>query len=217
MAFLDSISSIAGSISPITNLIPGGGIFNSALTGGTKLLGFLTGKGGVPDHERPDLIRISDATGLTQQQASDLCAMEERRSPENYDAIVKKYANNPAGLLPLISEWNQNNPGRKIEAAPAPVPAVVVQTVAPIAVVPPVVAQQPSLASNFSGTDVKDAGTAIIKGAQGGLTDWAMSTPAGQQAKKDGFNSWLKDNQLYVFSAGLAILALIYKAFFTKK
>jgi hypothetical protein len=220
MGLLDSVSSIAGSISPITNLIPGGGIFNSALSTGTKLLGFLTGKGGVPDHERPDLIRISDSTGLTQQQASDLCAMEESRSRDNYDTIVKKYANNPQGLLPLIAEWNAKHPDRAIvAAAPAPVvvPPVVVQSLVTSTPVPAVVTQQPSLASNLTGEDVKDAGKAIIKGAQGGLSDWALNTPEGKAAKAEGFKSWLTDNQLPVAGFGLFVLFLIYKAFFAKK
>lgn len=222
MGFLDSVNSITGSLSPITNLIPGGGIFNSALSTGTKLLGFLTGKGGVPDHERPDLIRISEATGLTQQQASDLCAMEESRSPANYDDIVKKYANNPNGLLPLITEWNQKHPDRAIvAAAPAPAPAViqpvVMQSLVTTAPVAPVVQQMPSVASNLTGEDVKDAGKAIIKGAQGGLSDWAMNTPEGKAAKAEGFKSWLTDNQLPVAGFGLFVLFLIYKAFFAKK
>jgi hypothetical protein len=226
MGLFDTVSSLAEGASPVTNLIPGGAGVNLAISTVSKLKNFLSGKGGAPDHERPDIISISNATGLTQQQVSDLCGMEEKRSPDNYDDIVKKYANNPGAMLSLVHEWNDNNPSKKIvplEEIPSYMPTQVQQspvsktTVVPAQLVQTTSTSTPVIANGFNGTDLKDLGTAILKGAQGGATDWGMNTPAGKQAKKDGFNSWLKDNQLPVAGFGLFVLFLIYKAFIYKK
>lgn len=223
MGFLDSFSSLASTASPLTNLIPGGGVFNAAVSIGSKLGNFLSGKGGVPDHERPDIVSISNQTGLTQQQVSDLCGMEESRSPANYDDIVKKYAGNPSGLLPLIDEWNGKNPSRKIVSLdsitpsyPQSVPATVYQAPASLtaATVPAVVMQSlTSSAAPSNAIDIKGLGGAILTGAQNGATDWAMATPAGIQAKNQGAISWAKDNMLYFVLGAVALGALIFKAF----
>jgi hypothetical protein len=232
MGLFDSVSSLASAASPVTNLLPGGSAINLGISLGSKLGKFLSGGGGAPDHERPDIVSISNQTGLTQKQVENLCGMEEKRSPSNYDDIVKKYAANPAGLLNLVSEWNASHSGSDkivpldsipdyMPTQPTQVPPTVYQSpvLASSFTVPTTVVQAPVSApvNNLTGTDLKDLGTSILKGGQAGATDWAMQTPAGQQAKKDGFNSWLKDNELYVFAGALALLALIYKAFFSKK
>lgn len=229
MGFLDSFASLANMASPVTNMIPGGGVANAVLSIGSKLGNFLSGKGGVPDHERPDIISISNQTGLTQQQVSDLCGMEESRSPANYDDIVKKYAANPSGLLPLIDEWNSKNPSKKIVSldsitpnypqTAAAVPATVYQAPAALSfsTVPAMVSQQ-SLANagTASAPDLKGLGGAILTGAQNGATDWAMATPAGIKAKNEGAISWAKDNIVYFMLGAVALGALILKAFSKK-
>lgn len=226
----DTISNLAGSASPVTNLIPGGAWVNTALSIGSKLGSFLSGKGGVPDHERGDIASISNQTGLTQDQVSWLCGMEESRSSANYDAIVKKYAANPAGLLPLIDEWNGKNPGKKIVSLESITPAL-----------PPVVYQLPTTSAAFVNTVVEQAPTAqlsltanveqnatgkpslgglagaVIKGAGQGATDWAMETDAGKEAKNQGAISWAKDNIVAFVLGGLLLGGLIFKAFFSKK
>lgn len=232
MGFLDTISSLAGAAGDVG--VPGGGALALATKLGSKLGSFLSGKGGgVPDHERPDLVAISNTTGLTQQQVSDLCGMEESRSPANYDAIVKKYRDNPNGLLPLIDEWNSKHPDKKIVSLdsitpnyPQTVP-MVVQQLAPAALVaapvPAVVQQAPTalvaasvpatVQQSLTGGDLKDLGGAILKGGQAGASDWWLQTDAGKQAKSEGALSWAKDNFLFFLAGGIALGLLIYKAF----
>lgn len=215
-----SLAGSAGDI-PGVSAIP----FAGSVSTGLKLLGSFL-KGGVPDHERADLITLSSATGLTQQQAADLCGMEEGRSRDNYDTIVKKYANNPGAILPLVAEWNEKHPSQKIVAAPE----------SPTAVVPSVVLQQPQLQQfdfvpssvsqlpqmeGFAGSagvnsQLGDFAKAVLLGAQKGGTDYALSTPAGKEAKNQGAISWAKDNVLILVAAGVALGLLIYRAFIKK-
>lgn len=200
---------------PGVDMIPGAGIVK---TGFSLLTNFL--KGGVPDHERGDIVAISAATGLTQQQVQDLCGMEESRSKDNYDTICKKYAGNPGAMLPLISEWNDKHPGQKIALqaeAPAPAPAMVpavVQQMPTALMASPVPSLVPqSLAATAS---LGDYAKAAIGGAQKGVTDVFMQTPAGMQAKSDGAMSWAKDNLLILIAAGIGLGFLIFKAFSKK-
>jgi hypothetical protein len=201
---------------PGVDLIPGAGIFK---TGVNLLSGLL--KGGVPDHERGDLVTLSTATGLTQQQAADLSAWDADRNHEYYDATVKKYANNPASIAPLIPAWNAAHPDKpRITLLDPQVPPVVAQAPAPVAAAPAFVAQSltstPIVAPVAAGGPLDGLGKAVLGGAQQGASDWFMKTPAGMQAKSDGAMSWAKDNVLILCAAGVALGLLIYRAFIKK-
>jgi hypothetical protein len=228
MGFLDDASSLASMAGGLG--FPGLGLVGTGGKVVSKLAGFLSGKRGAPDHERSDIKTISNATGLTEKQVEDLCGMEEKRSPDNYDDIVKKYANSPGGMLSLVNEWNDKNPSRAIvalDSIPDYMPTQVAATVhqSPVAsqsfTVPASVYQASTssapVSNSLTGTDLKGLGTAVLTGAQNAATDWAMNTPEGQAAKKSGMKNWLRENQLGVFIAGLGLLGLIYKAFFSRK
>jgi len=60
---------------------------------------------------------------------------------------------------------------------------------------------------------IKDILTAAGQGAMDAATAKALETQAGQDAKKAGFKSFVKDNQLIIGLGGLAVAGLAYKAF----
>jgi hypothetical protein len=216
--------SLAGTVGDIpgVDLIPGAGVAKTVLKGLSGLFG-----GSKEDVSEAKMKQVAADCGYPYQDVYDLCWWDQARTKEGTaEKSAIKYASNNAQFRADVMQYNIDRPDRQLHPvaqalAPAAVPSAVYQVPYVAASVPAAVEQltgvTPKLASNFSGTDLKDLGTAILKGAQGGATEWGMNTPAGKQAKSDGFQSWLKDNQLYVFAAGLAVLGLIYKAFFSKK
>lgn len=227
---------IGGLLGGALSLIPGGGLLSGI--GGMFSPGGMFGPG-IPGHENADADRIANAIGITRQNALDLCGMVENEAGKggpNFDDIVKDYAGRPQDALELIPRYNRKNPNNPITPrnssaagtayqTPGVVSPYVVQTFGTAAqgfapVIPRYVDQssmqlaQQAQAQQFS---VGGLGTAVLTGAQTGATDYLMDTPQGKAAKNEGAISWVKDNVVYFILGGIALGALIFKAFFSKK
>jgi hypothetical protein len=230
MGALDNLSSLASTAGDLG--VPGAGLVG----GFGKLLGGLFGKKTDVAQQSNDVNTCGDNNGITHQQASDIIACEERKVKDGFDQIARRAASDNVYFLSLLQKYNSDNPGSRVVVNSNGAamyqqgisPGVAYSDVYQPGISPgvPIVVSQPrtmavtvpsAIQQNLTTSDVKDLGTAVLQGAQTGATNWALQTPAGQQAKADGFQSWLKDNQLYVFAGALAVLALIYKAFFSKK
>lgn len=234
-------SLISGGLS----LIPGGGLISGGLSTLTGMFspGGLFG-GGIPGHENNDGDKIANAVGITRDQVFALCGMVEDEAGKggpNFDDIVKDYASHPEELVGLIPRYNRKHPDKPIvptggSMAPAQTVTPYVQQTPlmtmgftggnfgtqtpPIVSIPRFVDQTAmqnaaaNTAQNFSAGGLVKA---TLGGAQQAATDYVMDTPEGHKAKNEGAISWVKDNVVYFILGGIALGALIFKAFFSKK
>jgi hypothetical protein len=225
-----SLGELAGGALPI----PFGsqiGRFAGGLVG--KAGGLFVGHG-KQGHEAGDIGKIAVATGLSDAQVGAVCADEESRSPDNYDDIVKKYANNIGAFGSALSRYNQAHSFAPILPAPAvadyvsppasvidPLPLLTSQAFSssPLLTqpVPLSTSARYSLFSGGGGSPGSSSLNSVLAdllrgaagGAQKGATDVLLQTPAGREAQNQGAKQWLKDNVLYIFAGVVPLVVFI--------
>lgn len=223
-----SLGETAGSFLPI----PFGGAIGKI--GGSVLgkLGGLFGGHGVANHEAGDIGTIAAATGLSDAQVKAVTAYEESNSPENWDSIVKRYANNIASFSGALNKYNQNHQGMEISVPlAAPIAPLVVAPAYETQQVPAPTSAQfhfpssviqpfPLGTTDFAGgaqmgfnqsvnnSFLKDLLNGSLNGARNGATDVFMKTQAGKDAQNAGAKQWFADNGLIIGLALIPIVAL---------
>lgn len=225
-------NSTSSPLSTLTSSIPVVGGLLSSLGG---IVGGLLGGHGAPDHEASDRGRIAATNNITDQQAADVCGYEEQHVSDNYDAIVKRAANDNSYFLQLVAKYNQAHPstpvvpgsytGTQTSASmslgttsgllPQNINSLLGGGSSLTSILASLGLQQNSpvpASSSLTAQQIKDAAGAAYNGAVKGATDSLMQTDEGKAATKAGAEQFVKDNGWWLAPLGLVAGFGIYKA-----